>query len=693
LEPHFATDESFGRLRSLFLTIGGSMIGATAVAFSLVMFAMQVNVERLPHGLFRKFSSDRKLLGAFGLTFLLAITVAILSLSPEISWLAVTVLAAGWGTILILILLLYAYRRALTLINPARQLGLVVEDAHREMEVWVRRARRASPLLHNDADPQFAPAPAQTPTHDLVRVVYFQSYPHWADGARRAITYANAFARRRAEQGDHDISGMALNAIVSINAGYIRAKGKTFFAHYLMSDNPFATDGFINYTLEQLRQNIQIGISRGDEQQIEQTLGALAALTELYLGIDYSDERAAKTHAQIATGYLSTAVQDVLPHNMADVLMGGIRLMGHLAQYFLRHARTDETATLIEKIALIASAGVIKEDYRPVTLVGMEMLADLTFDLILVTENDTSLASGELKKGISLVANTFLLLPDTPLQNIHRTYLAPYYSITGRQTLAAKLTNLTNALAEKGADNEAAKTVVKNIEQWAERLYGTEKNVFLATIEKNTTFTFDIIHWVAHMTKLLLAISNVPACDDRTRDELQKHALSLISILSSVPDDEGAVRHVENFSMTEMLFDVALDTIDRNAAYLSTTVSNLLLSWAFKAGKYNTGQAILTRSVYAIATLCVIRGYDKECSRLCAAIAERLGKGGVPDREARDHAAREIRERAITLDYEHSRWSRIDNAMAETDHETMRMVLNNIANVLSPDTANESIDP
>ena len=118
LEPHFANPDTIGSFRSLIVTIGGALIGATAITFTLVMFAMQVNVERMPHGLFRRLSADRKLLGTFAAIFLLAAAIATLSMISDKSRVAVAVLGAGWGTVLILILFLYAYGRALSLINP-----------------------------------------------------------------------------------------------------------------------------------------------------------------------------------------------------------------------------------------------------------------------------------------------------------------------------------------------------------------------------------------------------------------------------------------------------------------------------------------------------------------------------------------------------------------------------------------------
>jgi hypothetical protein len=63
LERHFTSEAGLSALRTLFVTLGGALIGATAIAFSVVMFAVQINFARMPHGLFRRLSSDFRLLG------------------------------------------------------------------------------------------------------------------------------------------------------------------------------------------------------------------------------------------------------------------------------------------------------------------------------------------------------------------------------------------------------------------------------------------------------------------------------------------------------------------------------------------------------------------------------------------------------------------------------------------------------
>ena len=135
--------DRFAVLRSLLASTGGALVGATAIGFSVVMVAVQLNFARMPHGLFRRLSSDPRLLGAFAATFLLAIGVSALSLLPDASWVAVAVIAAG----LILYLFLYGYWRGLHLLNPAVQLGFISGDATKDLQRWSRRAERLSPLL------------------------------------------------------------------------------------------------------------------------------------------------------------------------------------------------------------------------------------------------------------------------------------------------------------------------------------------------------------------------------------------------------------------------------------------------------------------------------------------------------------------------------------------------------------------
>jgi hypothetical protein len=457
-----------------------------------------------------------------------------------------------------------------------------------------------------------------------------------------------------------------------------------------MFDNPLATDGTINEALEHLRQNARIAITRGDEEQIEQTFRAFAALVRVYMSIDYSSPALPeKQHAQLAASYLSAAVQAAVPHNIPDVLIEGVRLMGQSAQLFLSAGQPNEIVILADKIAAISAASALKEEFRPVTLTGVEQLARLTFDLIRTKDHDIRYAAGEIKRNVLLVAKMLLTVPDAPLSSAHSTFLAPYYSLTKTQVLADWLAALANELNKAEPGNRDAAAVLHNIEQWAEELYRSEKELLLVAIERRSQFTFDIIHWIAHVTKILVFVSGTPACDDHTQRELIKHARWLISVLSWIPEDRKIISFVENFQFTETVFEVALDAHARKCGEVYEAARDILTTWAMRGDRHKTGWAILERSIYGLATLALWGEAADEGPRLRAALAASLGEKDAPNQELRDHAARNIRRGAQTL-HRPDHWSsRIENAMARVDHAKLQALLQSLADVLSPSTADE----
>lgn len=682
LDDYFSDPDRFTAFRSVLSTLGGAMVGATAIAFSLIMFAMQVNVERLPHGMFRKFSADIKLLGSFVITFLLAVTIVALSLIPDKSWVAISTIIAVWALLLSLGLFIFAYRRALNLISPTKQLSIIVADVRRNFRAWERAAHRAAPLFKKQG---VAPGEDERARQgiDIEKLSYFQLFPGWTARAQQGISHCISFARRYAEHGDHEISGLALNAVVSINAEYVKAKGKTFFADNYLFDNPLTSDGFINNTLEHLRQNVQIGVSRADEQQIEQSFRALAQLCHVYMDIDYATENAIKSHAHLAAEYLSGAIETVIPHNMPDVLMEGGRLLGEVAQLIVAKKDSVHVTTISEKLALLACTGAANEKYHPVTQVAVTQLAKLTLALIRSDSLDIKFASRKIRNDVKFVAEIYLKIPDTPLSSVHSFSLAPYYSGTSDQTLTAWLTGLTNAISNAREDDVNAQRVINHIKQWSDQMYQTEKELLLLAIEKRSLFTFDIMHWVVHITKLLLAVSNADACNEHNRELLRKSALWLISVLSWVPDEKDAVRFVENYEMTENLFEVAIDERQRGCDDVALKIRDLLLNWAFKAGKYEIGWGILERACYGLACLNILFKLNDEI--LLRAIEQRVAKEGASNAKLRFRVANEIRDKAANYPPDRYELTAIESAMAQVDQNRLRTLLIGIADRLSPE--------
>ncbi|MBF0379838.1 MAG: hypothetical protein HQL69_02405 [Magnetococcales bacterium] len=682
---YFPNNDKIELLRTLMLNVGSALIGASVIVTSLVLFAMQTNIDRMPYGLFRRLSEDRQLLGAFMVALLLAIGITIISIFVDKTLLSLSVLTACWAVTLIFISFIYAYRRALVLVNPIQQLNILIQDTRKEFIIWSTRARRARPLLEQQ-ESMSTTSSASNSTHDMALTTFFQINKHWTNGAKQDLQRVISFAQRYAENGDYDVSREALNAVIIMNSAYIDSKGKTFFSSTPFVENPLSNDEFINITLEHLRQVMQSGIARKDEQKIDQTLRSFAALIKVYLGIDYSNPHASKSHAQLAASYLASSVQDIIPYGKPDVLMTGQRLMGTSAQQIIYHGDLTDITLLTEKIALIACTGCAKEELRPVMMEGMSQLADLTFDLLRLKTRDISFTIKEVGKSVALVASLYLKMPDAPLSS-HSTYLGPYYSSTSMQSLIARLIQLVNALLQAKSDDKNAQVIIRNIECWVDGLYRQEKELLLEAVKAKSHFAFDMMHWITGLTDILLATSKAPACGQHFQDKLQKHASNLIMTFSWIPDNKDTVNFLENYQMTETLFEAAINANNRGCNKISKDVEKILLSWAFKAGKYQTGWNVLKIGLCGLAAIAV-NGGDEEIAQLKSGIKSNLTRKLIPDHDILHQTAKKILERAANLNRQGYRSSHIDRIISQSDHKKLRPFLEEIAYEISPSPTN-----
>jgi hypothetical protein len=383
-------------------------------------------------------------------------------------------------------------------------------------------------------------------------------------------------------------------------------------------------------------------------------------------------------------------VNGIVAQNMPDVLMEGARLMGQCAGMLLHAEGPNGIVALVQKLGLLGCSGIAKEDYRAVTLTCIEQLAGLDFNLLRSQSGDIGFAVKQVRDNVSLIAKVFLALPDSPLTSVHSAFLAPYYSVTSPQSFLQQLVALGNAVGRRGQEDKDARRVINNLEDWADGRYAAEKELLLEAIKRQSQFTFDVIHWIKQVTAVLVFVSNAPACDEHAQEELRRHALWLISLLSFIPGDKETVAFVENFQLTDTLFEAAYDAHYRDCSELAADIIRLLVSWLFKGGRYPTGWAIIEKAVYGVATLALLAEADGAIPRLKAEVAKRVSAGELPDQSAIDHAGREIRGRAQSL-YREGHWgSAIERAMADVDRAKLQALLEELADIISPGTKGQA---
>jgi hypothetical protein len=332
VQPHF-TPERLARLSTLLVTVGGALVGATAISFSVVVFSVQINVERTPDGLFQTLSRDQRLIVAFVATVGLSVIGAALSLTVDAGYVARTSVAAIWIVIFVPSLIVYAYLRALKLINPRHQIQPLLSSSVRYLSRWSKRADHATPLIL--ATLQAPPPNEPDNVFDYARALFFRRNNTWATMPSHAISQAMTFARNYSKTGDGQVVAHALYAIVKINGAYIKTKGRTFYSHNPLVNDNRSSDGIITHTLEAYRQNIRSAVKNNDETEIMQFLSGLGLLISEYSNIRYPRRSDSHYHASLAKGYMTQEVLQMLPHVSTDVMMRGAANIAELSGLFL----------------------------------------------------------------------------------------------------------------------------------------------------------------------------------------------------------------------------------------------------------------------------------------------------------------------------------------------------------------------
>lgn len=675
-------------ISAMFVALGGALIGASAIVFSFVMFTMQVNIERLPHGMFRRVSEDPKLMGAFAANVFASLLIILFSLVPRMFALSALMVSA-WFVTIIFLLYLYAYKRALKLVNPAFQVQLIVRHADKVAKEFERKIKRMLPLV---GPPKQAEEESPfTSTKDERRFVFLQAQQNWTHDLVKATNDVVSFSRSYVERGDYEVSGLALGALVNINQIYIRVKGKTFFASNGLIDHPLTTDGFINKTLEHLRINIQSASARKDEQQFIQSLRVMKGLFDAYMRIDYGDKFSSPSHANLAAGYLGDAVGKAAANNMPDVLMEGFRLIGAISISYITYRHPDDMVPVLDKMAPIAAVASTTELLRPATMVAMEQFSKLTLLLLAFETPNTDYALKKTREKVDLVTRVMLAVPD-PVRSIHQYYLAPYYSSTDVTGLQRQLGELANQIIDKKISEERAKIIVRNFISWSEELYQNQKEMLLKALEADSWMAYEIIHWIGHVSEILLALANAEMVDDYCRDELSKNALWLFSVLSWLPDDKKSVQVLETYHLSDVYFDTIAEGYRFSANEFCEEAEKLYSNWIFKAGLHQTGWAILERGLIGIAALSLLPSSPIFIARIKSRIKAEVEKPGAP-KELFDKVACGLREEAQKLRSREFLISKRDCIIAELDRMKFNSLLSELADILSPDTKGSPVGP
>lgn len=662
-------------LQQVFVALGGALVGATAIAFSLIMFAMQINVDRMPYGLFRRFSFDGRLLLSFVGTFLLGIFIAALSLNSNVKFIGTSLLLAAWSMVVVLILFVSAYRRALSLISPYEQLRIIEESARASLDSWGKRIRRIAPS-HTGLSP-FDEAGRSLWRLDTL----FDNHPEWTDKAVQAIEYVFAYAKRFAERGDHEVASSSLAALIRINGHYIENRGATFTYSNTNHDILKTDDRVFNLTLEQLSQAANSGFARGDARQVEDVFRTFEELTCCQLRIQYLSSGAMYSYAQITAGYLANSVAKAATFDMPDALIVGLRCLSTVAQLLAQGGQAHSMLPLLDKFFAAVVLNIGDMNRVTVALAGVDELSTLTLFLICTGSHaGRRPAIEDVRSKLFEIAHLAVeCLPDTAERVNHKTVLDPYFSSFG--PLIRNLRQVAWNLSAGHVDDATAAPIVAEMKTWARGLGEAAKTLMEVAVRKKSSLISPLLRWVESIFEILLEVSKCRACERYQRVELLEAASSLIATITIVLPDRDTFVQVQT-QPVDGLFRICALSGTMGCAEVSAPAYAGILEWLVTVGSIDTFWNPLEYCAVVLAAVCSIDIVP--LSRLTADLRNQLARNDAPSATLRSKAAAALRRRINETDSLFKNVYVVEHELRKDHAVTLKIAIGEIADMLSP---------
>lgn len=556
--------ETFKSLQPIFLNVGSALIGSTAIIFSIIIFTLQVNNERVPYGVFIKLSRDKKLFALFITALILSVCIAIFSFLSA-KYALYTIQIAILFFVIILSCFIYSYTRALDLISPIFQLESIVKHAKDEL-------LKCSKEYENNKK-------------NISKYEFFNSNPNWADGAKQDIIYCNAYAKKLIEKNDYDTSKTALKSIVKINAIYVEVNNQAF----------------IENTLEEIRQNIQDGLARNDEIFIKDNFEILKDLHFCYSGRDRG----------LAYFYLIEGVKNSISHNIPDVLLAGIRLLSKVAQKEIIDGKSETIRSILKIISDLACYGIIDKKLDSITKDALHVLATITIKLLESKEQDTNFITEEMEQFLYKIGKTQI--------ESHSDFENMYYFM-----ISNELINFTNSLINQEF-NENKQTfikIIKHIEKWSDNIRWENRELFKLALEHNSSFVHQLINFISNVSRCLMALSTLELIDNKLSSKLSGNAQDLISIFTFIKEDKNTIMLLEMASFTDTIFKLAVDSYNCDLIDITFEIRDILLSVGFRGQKVDDQNRVLAKALGGSIYINIL--LKKSCDELLIVIKNEL---------------------------------------------------------------------
>lgn len=619
-------------LNNLILSLGIGLITILGISFSLAIFGLQINIERLPHRLFQKIGTQKTNFSFFVVIFLLCLGMTFSSLFTNKGNAFYMVSSVFALAILIFGILVYASQRIFKGTSPIYHLDSSFENMQKSIRIHLNYFKK---LSENGKNPEAHSSDPKNNSQDNPLSFFIQNLPE----VKQEINNLIFIAERYADLKDYDVSDHALNEVlIKMMELYVKEKSIFFIEDpFRTTPSSLSQDEIINYTLERLRQLLQRAFLKKDEELVNQILKTLSSLVETYSKIEYKSTIPLKSHANLARYYLSDGVKLALTNELRESAYIGIRCLGKAA-CILNQTSIIGGEITIKDIREITLSGLKNKQTYPVSIEGVRQLSYLTKNIITGDRSNIRNIAKNIKEELSTIfifTVQTLIIKKEP--DSIRDIVAPYYSSTYDSSFIYWLISIKNKLTDpENSDDEAKRKIATGLNEWinADEQFEHEKTLLSYSIKCQLDIIDDVIYWTTKLINIFLELSLSPTAPFMRK--LEEKAVRLLQVfLQSITekpskpqeDQTNKYHFLENHGMTMILFELAFYSIRTMSPGFEKKAEEAIVRWGFSAGQYQI--QIFEKSIYVLTALTLKNGGDKKINEIKEILSKRLSENGI----------------------------------------------------------------
>lgn len=584
---------SVEQLKAISLTIGGGLLGFTAIVFSLLLFSLQANLQRLRYLDFYRFSADKQILGYLLFCLIISLSIIVTSLFIVDGYSGQYATLMLWAVVLFIFLLFFSYKRSIQLINPIEQVELIASEVSSNLGRWGKAIERKirtedPPTIESLTNKNF----------NSQRWELCKSNPMHQQSVINSIDSLCAMTKVYTELNDYIVARNTLKKAVYIIDKYIQFRQNTFIEGSPYMRTSIESEPVFDHVLSKIAYSASEAIKANDKEWVDICFDVYSQLAQVLNFYNVQHGYRLGQQIDYAIHYFTSSVKDSIHLKNNDVMINASSAVGRLATGLLETASHGNIQPLDESLRLLGSLSIANGDVTVINDV-MRRYGDIAFLLILNEDSKVETAIQSISKSIHSLGR--LYLNQEKMTSFDLGIVNGFYGF-GENSLSDRLAKQASILSSDPDKYRSLVTsLIKGICLWLKLTFNDRGELYKLDQEKNLVLFHYLYSLSETMLKILLELT-----DEKTDCQLRYDVYEVVNreiiALCEIREDKEVLRRIDTYGFMSSLFNLhhLIDSSDT----ISFLVDNIL-KVGFNAASINCDHGLLAKSICASAIISV----------------------------------------------------------------------------------------